>query len=147
MHSHCPIAMDSNGTFLNLIPKSFKVTFIQIICAQQLLTDIYQLRRLIMQHYLASLMTMKHVIFPTIDMCSRCSSFQPCIPHNPSRSALGANRGRWLCRRAQGASRGGWLCTHAPRAKGSEPLYPGEGGGLKMALPRRGRAEIGGFAP
>jgi hypothetical protein len=31
----------SNGTFLNLIPKSFKVAFIQIICAQQLLVDMY----------------------------------------------------------------------------------------------------------
>ena len=66
----------SNGTFLNLIPKSFKVAFIQRICAQQLPEDIY----------FAYLMTMKQVIFPTIDMCPRCSSFQPCIPHNPSRS-------------------------------------------------------------
>jgi hypothetical protein len=31
----------SNGTFLNLIPKSFNVAFIQRICAQQLLTAIY----------------------------------------------------------------------------------------------------------
>ena len=31
----------SNGTFLNLIPKSFKVAFIQRICAQQLLADMY----------------------------------------------------------------------------------------------------------
>jgi hypothetical protein len=31
----------SNGTFLNLIPKSFKVAFIQSICAQQLPTDMY----------------------------------------------------------------------------------------------------------
>ena len=69
----------SNGTFLNLIPKSLKVAFIQSICAQQLPADI-------MQHYFASLMTMKQVIFPTIDMCLRCSSFQPCIPHNLSRS-------------------------------------------------------------
>jgi hypothetical protein len=31
----------SNGTFLNLIPKSFKVAFIQRICAQQLPVDMY----------------------------------------------------------------------------------------------------------
>jgi hypothetical protein len=31
----------SNGTFLNLIPKSFKVAFIQSICAQQLPMAIY----------------------------------------------------------------------------------------------------------
>jgi hypothetical protein len=31
----------SNGTCLNLIPKSFKVAFIQRICAQQLPTDMY----------------------------------------------------------------------------------------------------------
>ena len=31
----------SNGTLLNLIPKSFKVAFIQSICAQQLSTDMY----------------------------------------------------------------------------------------------------------
>ena len=31
----------SNGTFLNLIPKSFKVAFIQRICAQQLPMDMY----------------------------------------------------------------------------------------------------------
>ena len=31
----------SNGTFLNLIPKSFKVAFIQSICAQQLPADMY----------------------------------------------------------------------------------------------------------
>ena len=37
-------------------------------------------------HQCASLMTMKLVIFPTIDMCPRCSSFQPCISQNPSRS-------------------------------------------------------------
>ena len=43
-----------------------------------------RLRRLIMQHYFVSLMTMKQVIFPTIDMCLRCSSFQPCILHNLS---------------------------------------------------------------
>jgi hypothetical protein len=31
----------SNGTFLNLIPKSFNVAFIQSICAQQLLAAMY----------------------------------------------------------------------------------------------------------
>ena len=31
----------SNGTLLNLIPKSFKVAFIQSICAQQLSTNMY----------------------------------------------------------------------------------------------------------
>ena len=31
----------SNGTFLNLIPKSFKVAFIQSTCAQQLPMDMY----------------------------------------------------------------------------------------------------------
>ena len=31
----------SNGTFLNLIPKSLKVAFIQRICAQQLPVDMY----------------------------------------------------------------------------------------------------------
>ena len=31
----------SNDTFLNLIPKSFKVAFIQSICAQQLPADMY----------------------------------------------------------------------------------------------------------
>jgi hypothetical protein len=31
----------SNGIFLNLIPKSFKVAFIQSICTQQLLADMY----------------------------------------------------------------------------------------------------------
>ena len=31
----------SNGTFLNLIPKSLKVAFIQSICAQQLSADMY----------------------------------------------------------------------------------------------------------
>jgi hypothetical protein len=31
----------SNDTFLILIPKSFKEAFIQSICAQQLLADIY----------------------------------------------------------------------------------------------------------
>jgi hypothetical protein len=31
----------SNGTFLNLIPKSFKVAFIQSICAQQLPAAMY----------------------------------------------------------------------------------------------------------
>ena len=31
----------SNGTFLNLIPKSLKVAFIQSICAQQLPADMY----------------------------------------------------------------------------------------------------------
>ena len=74
----------SNDTFLNLISKLFKVAFIQRICAQQLLADMYSLWRLIMQHYFASLMTMKQVIFPTIDKCPKCFSFQPCIPHNQS---------------------------------------------------------------
>ena len=55
---------------------------------------------------------------------------------------LGANRGRRLCRCAQGASGGGRLRRRAPRAKGSEPLYPGAGGGLKTTLPRRGGAEV-----
>ena len=36
-HSYC----HSNGTFLNLILKSFKVAFIQRICAQQLPVDMY----------------------------------------------------------------------------------------------------------
>jgi hypothetical protein len=76
----------SNGTFLNLIPKSFKVAFIQRICARQLPADMCQLRRLITQHYFASLMTMKQVIFSTIDMCPRCSSFQPCILHSQSQN-------------------------------------------------------------
>jgi hypothetical protein len=31
----------SNGTYLNLIPKSFKVVFIQRICAQQLPAAMY----------------------------------------------------------------------------------------------------------
>jgi hypothetical protein len=31
----------SNGTFLNLIPKSFKVAFIQSVYAQQLPVDMY----------------------------------------------------------------------------------------------------------
>jgi hypothetical protein len=31
----------SNDTFLNLIPKSFKVAFVQRICAQQLPVDMY----------------------------------------------------------------------------------------------------------
>jgi hypothetical protein len=35
---------------------------------------------------LASLLTMRQVIFPTIDMCLRWFSFQLCIPHNLSRS-------------------------------------------------------------
>jgi hypothetical protein len=48
----------SNGTFLNLIPKSFNVAFIQSIYAQQLPAAIIRLRWLIIQHYFASLMTM-----------------------------------------------------------------------------------------
>jgi hypothetical protein len=46
-----------------------------------------RLRWLIMQHYFTSLMTMKQMIFPTIYKCPKCFSFQPCIPHNLSRSS------------------------------------------------------------
>ena len=74
----------NNGTFLNLIPKSFKVAFIQSICAEQLLADMYSASAVDNATLFCFLMTMKQVIFPLIDMCPRCSFFQPCIPHNLS---------------------------------------------------------------
>ena len=37
-----------------------------------------------MQHYFAYLTTMKQVVFPIVDKCPRCSSFQLCIQHNLS---------------------------------------------------------------
>jgi len=58
-----------------------------------------------------------------------------------------ANRGGWLYRRDRGASGGRWLYHHTPRAKGSEPLYLGAGGGLETALPRLGGAGVRGFTP
>ena len=51
----------SNSTFLNLIPKSFKVAFNQKIVHNNYRWICIRLRRLIMQHYFASLMTMKQV--------------------------------------------------------------------------------------
>jgi hypothetical protein len=44
-----------------------------------------RLWRLIVQHYFASLMTIKQVIFPIVDMCPMYFS-QLCIPHNPNRN-------------------------------------------------------------
>ena len=83
LHSHCHIAMALSWTWFQShsrwpSSKVFVHNNYRRICIQ--------FRRLIMQHYFTSLMTMNQVIFPTIDMCSRCSSFQPCIPHNPSQS-------------------------------------------------------------
>ena len=40
------------------------------------------LRRLIVQHYFVSWMTMRKVIFPIVDMCPMCFFFQLCIPHS-----------------------------------------------------------------
>ena len=72
----------SNGTFLNLIPKSLKVAFIQSTCAQQLPADMYSasvvdnatLFCFFDDHETSDLPNNWHV--------PRCSSFQPCIPHN-----------------------------------------------------------------
>ena len=83
LHFHCHIAMAFSWTWFQSHlwwPSSnvFVHNNYRQICIR--------LRWLIMQHNFASLVTMKLVIFPTIDMCPRCSSFQPCISHNPSRS-------------------------------------------------------------
>ena len=43
----------SNGTFLNLIPKSLKVAFIQSTCAQQLPTDIYSALAVVLTPFFA----------------------------------------------------------------------------------------------
>jgi hypothetical protein len=73
-----------NGTWLNLNPKSFKMVFIQRICAQQLSTAMYSASVVESEHYFASLITKKQVIFLIVDMCPMCSFSQLCIPHNRS---------------------------------------------------------------
>jgi hypothetical protein len=76
----------SNDTCLNLIPKSFNARWPS---SKEFVHNNYQwlcirLRRLKVQHYFASLMTKKQVIFPIVDMCPMCFFSQPCIPHNRS---------------------------------------------------------------
>ena len=76
----------SNGTCLNLISKSFKVAFIQSICAQQLLADMYLASAIdnatlfcfFDDHETSDLPNNWHV--PEVLF------FQPCILHNPSQS-------------------------------------------------------------
>ena len=76
LHSHCHIAMALSWTWFQSHSRwSSSKVFVhnyRWICIR--------LWRLIMQHYFASLMTMKQVIFPTIDMCQRCSSFSTLHP-------------------------------------------------------------------
>ena len=74
----------SNGTYLNLIPKSLKVVFIQIIEHNNYRPKYTPLRRLKVLHYFTSLITKIQVIFSIIDMCPMCYSSQLCIPHNQS---------------------------------------------------------------
>jgi hypothetical protein len=74
----------SNDTFLNLISKSFNMTFIQRICAQQLPATMYSASVVESAHYFASLMIKKEVIFLIVDMCPMCFFSQPCILHNRS---------------------------------------------------------------
>jgi hypothetical protein len=73
-----------NDTFLNLIPKSFKVAFIQRICAQQLPTDMYSTSAVDNTTLFCFFDDHEQVIFLTIDKCPKCFSFQLCIPHSQS---------------------------------------------------------------
>jgi hypothetical protein len=82
LHSHCHIAMALSWTWFQShsrwpSSKEFVHNY-RRICIR--------LRRLIMQHYFASLMTIKQVIFTIINKCPKCSSFQCCISHNLSQS-------------------------------------------------------------
>ena len=72
----------SNGTCLNLIPKSLKLPLSKVIEHNNYWPKCTPLRRLKVLHYFASLMTKTQVIFPIVDMCLMCSFSQLCIPHN-----------------------------------------------------------------
>ena len=74
----------SNGTCLNLIPKSLKVASSKVIEHNNYRSKCTPLRRLKVLYYFASLMTKTQVIFPIVVMCPMCSFSQLCIPHNRS---------------------------------------------------------------
>ena len=76
----------SNGTCLKLIPNPSMLPSSIEFVHNNYRPQCTPLRRLIVQHYFASWMTMRQVIFPIVDMCPMCFFFQLCIPHSPSRN-------------------------------------------------------------